>query len=378
MLFFVWRNWKYVNLLRHDWFRSPQYQHKVYSRTLMITQIPKEYRSDEGLVHLMSQLKLDGIKIAQEISCTAIGRILGDFPELIDQHNEAIKDLEKILVKYLRHGKMAHKRPTIRKGGFMCCGGRKLDAIEYYAKQIKYLRDQVDARRADIHNHIRQERKQRKERRGGPAGRTMGENYGFVTLKTVAEAHRIAREHSGNQKELGGAHIQLAPSPNDILWQNIKQDSVELASKRMFGFFLIGCLFIAYAAPTFLVSVFANLETIGAGVPAFHFIIDWKNSSSWTFSVVTGTIGPVLQSLFLLILPILIRRICKRQGVPTRSRLDRATTARYYFITTVWMLFFLSIFGVIYSTVNGLIHKVGHESAQQIYDELKESLPRGE
>lgn len=62
-MYFVWRNWQSMVLLRRKWFRSPAYQTKIYSRTLMVTHIRKDYRSDEGLLALMGQLKVDGIKI---------------------------------------------------------------------------------------------------------------------------------------------------------------------------------------------------------------------------------------------------------------------------------------------------------------------------
>ena len=39
----------------------------------MVTQIRKDYRSDAGLLALMGQLKVDGIKIGPEIDCTSIG-----------------------------------------------------------------------------------------------------------------------------------------------------------------------------------------------------------------------------------------------------------------------------------------------------------------
>jgi hypothetical protein len=111
--------------LRSDWFRSPAYQTKIYSRTLMVTQVRKDYRSDEGLLALMGQLKVDGIKIGPEIDCTSIGRRLQDFPAMVEDHNQAVQDLEKHLVKYLKGGKMAAKRPTYRKGGFLGIGGEK-------------------------------------------------------------------------------------------------------------------------------------------------------------------------------------------------------------------------------------------------------------
>jgi hypothetical protein len=39
----------------------------------MVTQVRKDYRSDEGLLALMGKLKVDGIKIGPLIDCTSIG-----------------------------------------------------------------------------------------------------------------------------------------------------------------------------------------------------------------------------------------------------------------------------------------------------------------
>lgn len=65
------------------------------------------------------------ICIGPEIDATAIGRRLEDFPEMVEDHNEAVKELEEYLVKYLKGGKMANKRPTLKKGGFLGIGGQK-------------------------------------------------------------------------------------------------------------------------------------------------------------------------------------------------------------------------------------------------------------
>lgn len=40
----------------------------------MVTQVRKDYRSDAGLLALMGQLKVDGIKIGPEIDYTSIGK----------------------------------------------------------------------------------------------------------------------------------------------------------------------------------------------------------------------------------------------------------------------------------------------------------------
>lgn len=275
---FVWRNWQFMVLLRYRWFRSPAYQGKIYSRTLMVTHVPKSYRNDEGLVHLISQLKVDGIKIRNDIEATCIGRRLGDFPELVDKHNKTVKELENVLVKYLKGGHTASKRPQARIGGRMGFGGEKVDAIDHYAKEIKVLRDKIDDRRAYIDSLERKERKARKTH-APPAAHIEGENYGFITFTTMAEAHRIARAHQGSLSELGGARLQLAPLPEDIVWQNISKETAEMASTRLSGWLLIGLVCFLNTLPLTGVALLANLASL-AGISPF--IASWQANSKWT------------------------------------------------------------------------------------------------
>ena len=61
-----------------------------------------------------------------------IGRRVGRLPELIEFHNDAVRELEKYLVRYLKGGKIGSKRPTITKGGFCGIGGKKYDAIDFF------------------------------------------------------------------------------------------------------------------------------------------------------------------------------------------------------------------------------------------------------
>ncbi|WVR08713.1 hypothetical protein IAU60_005771 [Kwoniella sp. DSM 27419] len=371
-MYLVWRNWQAMVLLRMRWFRSPAYQTKIYSRTLMVTQVRKDYRSDEGLLALMGLLKVDGIKIGPEIDCTSIGRRLEDFPEMVEDHNKAVSQLEEHLVKYLKDGKIGTTRPTIRKGGFLGIGGVKKDAIDYHAKEIKFLRDRIDAKRAAIDSLMRKERSARKKN-GKGASRIEGENYGFVTFKTIAEAHRIARSHRGRLKELHGAHLQLAPMPQDIVWQNISKDATEVGSKSTFGFVLIGIVCFLYTLPLLVVSLLANLSALTVYVP---FLASWKNSGGWgdwTFSLVSGILPSIISAGFGYFLPFIIRRISRYQGATTRSRLDRAVTARYFFFMIICNLVIYSLLSVVYTAIAQVVVEIGrHQSASAIFKQLEE------
>ena len=69
----------------------------------------------------------------------------------MEDHNEAVAELEKHLVKYLKGGKIGDKRPTLRKGGFLGVGGqKKVSTPKVYLTTGRYRlslpRNQVFAR----------------------------------------------------------------------------------------------------------------------------------------------------------------------------------------------------------------------------------------
>lgn len=124
---FVWFNWRQVVKLRNEWFRSPEYVQSFYARTLMVHQVPKKLQSDEGIRAIF-----ESVQVPYPTTSVHIGRKVGKLPELLNFHNETVKELEAVLVEYLKDGRIGKKRPLKRLGGFMCFGGKKVDAIDFY------------------------------------------------------------------------------------------------------------------------------------------------------------------------------------------------------------------------------------------------------
>jgi hypothetical protein len=114
--------------LRLSWFRSDEYLKSFYARTLMIMQVPKKLQSDPGLESLFADMRMP-----YPTTAVHIGRRVGRLPEMIEYHNQAVRDLEQVLVKYMKDGKLGKKRPTITIGGFLGFGGTKKDAIDFYS-----------------------------------------------------------------------------------------------------------------------------------------------------------------------------------------------------------------------------------------------------
>lgn len=127
VMFFVYINWVQIVRLRHDWFRSPEYAKSFYARTLAVMHVPKKLQSDEGIRSIF-----ESVQVPYPTTSVHINRRVENLPHMIEKHNDVVRELEHILVRYLRGGKIAKERPTIRLGGFWGMGGKKVDAIDFY------------------------------------------------------------------------------------------------------------------------------------------------------------------------------------------------------------------------------------------------------
>lgn len=122
---FIYVHWNAMVRVRRAWFRSPEYINSFYARTLMILGVPRKFQSDEGIRAIFQSTQ-----VPYPTTSVHVGRRVGNLPELIERHNDTVRELEHVLVTYLKGGNVANKRPTVRIGGG--CGGDKVDAIDYY------------------------------------------------------------------------------------------------------------------------------------------------------------------------------------------------------------------------------------------------------
>lgn len=136
---------------------------------------------------------LAGLGIPYPTTAVHIGRRVGHLPELVEAHNDAVRELEQVLTTYTKNGKLAAKRPVMRVGGFMGCGGNTVDTIDYMTARIKTYEDRVNTAR----DHI-SDRK--------------SEAYGFASFSAVPYAHVVARRL--RQKKIKGSGFELAPLPS--------------------------------------------------------------------------------------------------------------------------------------------------------------------
>jgi hypothetical protein len=125
VIFWTYRGYTGLIRLRRKYFQSVEYQGSMHSRTLLVSDVPRQNRSDQGLGQLASTFKPTSVHYSQ----AHIGRDMGDLPDLIEKHSNAVKKLEKYLAVYLKNpDKLPDKRPTCKPKG----KSQRIDAIDYY------------------------------------------------------------------------------------------------------------------------------------------------------------------------------------------------------------------------------------------------------
>jgi hypothetical protein len=123
----LYHHWIEMYHLRQQWFRSPEYQNAFYARTLMITNIPPKYRSEEGLWKIFQ-----GMELIHQVTSVHIGKAVGMLPELIETHNKNVEEFEQVIVSHLKKDPHGKRKSTVGVGGCCGLGGRRIDVIKLH------------------------------------------------------------------------------------------------------------------------------------------------------------------------------------------------------------------------------------------------------
>ncbi|PFH59943.1 hypothetical protein XA68_11682 [Ophiocordyceps unilateralis] len=332
---FLWTNYRSVLQLRRQYFETDDYQNSLHSRTLMLYDLPRQARSDEGIARI-----IDKVVPNSSFARTAVARNVKILPELIDEHAHAVRKLEKILARYLRNpAQLPASRPTCKpskkdRSFDTYPRKQKLDAIDYYTQRIRDLEIEIKEVRASV------------DRRG-----TMP--YGFASYSDMAEAHSIA--HACHRTKPEGATVTLAPPPSDIIWQNMSLSSASRRRRRWINNFWIVVLTLLWVGPNAMIAIFlVSLANLGKVWPAFQRSL---SESTVFWGMVQGIASPALMSLVYLVLPIIFRRLSIQAGDQTKTGRERHVLAKMYSFFVFNNLIVFSFFSTIWAFVAGVLDK---------------------
>ena len=246
-------------------------------------------------------------------------------PKLIEQHDEAVRELEQHLARYLKNpSRLPARRPTckVKKDDIATYGKGKVDAIDYLTDRIARLETSIKEVResVDMRNPM---------------------SYGFASYTRIEDAHAVA--YATKSKGPKGCDVYLAPKPHDILWQNL---SMSRRTRRVRAFWdgLWMVLFtIAFIIPNILTSVFLSDFS--------HLGLVWKtfqtnlNAHPTGWAIAQGILAPLVQTLMYMGVPIVFRRLFTHSGDVSKTSRERHVASRLYAFFVFNNLLVFSVFG---------------------------------
>lgn len=329
VMLFLWLNYRTIAKLKRSYFQNKEYQQSLHARSIWLTDIPRKDQSDEGILRIC-----DTVTSTPSLPHATIARQVKGLPDKIKEHEEAVRELESVLAKYLKNpDHLPANRPMMKP-----IGGAdrrnlpgKVDAIQYLTKRVENLEIQVRDMRQSI-------------------DKKSPEQYGFATYERIEDAHVVAFE--GRKKKPAGTRIRLAPRPHDLIWENLNLSKKSRARKRMVFSFWILILTLIYIVPNALIAAFlSNLGNLAAVWPAFKNTYE-ADRGLWQF--VQAVLSPALLSLIYLMLPIIFRRWSQNAGDLTKTDRERHVIQKLY----VFFVFNNLIVFSLFSTVFGFVTKV--------------------
>jgi len=303
--YFLWRNYIAITRLRRQYLQSPEYRLSLQSRTLLVSDIPPTYRTDEGILRIM-----DEAEQTSGLPRAAIGRNVKELPQLIERYEKSVRELESVLARYLKDpDRLPSSRPTCRpsKHERNYKAERKVDAIGYLTSKIR-----------DLEIEIRDVRESIDKRNAMP--------YGFASYEKIEDAHTVA--YAARRKRPHGSTIRLAPRPNDLIWTNLVLSKKARSWRRFVNNIWVAVLTLVWIAPNALIAMFiSDLSNLGSLWPAFQTQL---NAHQMTWSAVQGVASPAILSLVYVILPIIFRRLSIKAGDTTKTVREKHVTHRLY------------------------------------------------
>jgi len=327
---FLYINYRAVTRLRRAYFESSDYQNSLHSRTLMLRYLPQSSRTDEGLVQITEK-----VKHTDDPPRTAVARNTKDLPEIIEEYEETVHELEEYLAKYLVvPDRLPAKRPTCKpnKNDPAFKGQRKVDAIDYLTGRVKELGLEIDEIRESVD-----------KRNPLP--------YGFASYTHIEDAHAVA--WAARKKVPDGVSLVLAPKPTDLIWKNLSLSRGDGRWKSLWINFWIAVLTLLFIVPNVLSAIFlANLTHLGAVWPWFQNQM-YAHPTIW--SIIQGILAPLIQQLFYLFLPTIFRRLLLRSGDVTKTSRERHVLAKLYAFFVFNNLVVFSLFACAWAFIAAVV-----------------------
>ncbi|KAK3648733.1 hypothetical protein LTR56_001006 [Elasticomyces elasticus] len=133
----------------------------------------------------------------------------------------------------------------------------------------------------------------------------------------------------------------LHVAPHEILWPNMGLTTLARFIRVCIALVLFVGILILWAIPAFFLGILSQLESLRNNTKWLAWLKDWP---SWIISLISGPLTAILLALLVqLVVPALCRKLAVLCGVPTRSRREVVTQGFYFTFLIIELVLVTSI-----------------------------------
>lgn len=337
----LWYNYTKVLRLRRRVLHCTNYQTDLYNRTVMITDIPRKMRSNASLTMSLSKLNHPheapmSVFLSQSVS--------KELNELIQRHSELVKKYETCVA--------CNKELTAEQESLYIERKSKKPQAIALQKAITDLESAIAVKKnANTRNM---------------------NSYAFASFNSVRMAN-LAVKSLGTYKRknvnmtdgarcLSSCGIQIAPPPEQIVWNNLNLTSTERGTKQLVVNALYGVLLLFWIVPSAFIGCFiSNLSRLGSVWPAFGAAMSQHPT---LFAVLQGFLSPTITTLVFAVLPLLFRRMSHLQGKITRVEREQEVLRKLYAFFFLDNFFIFTLIGVVWDIVAQVLQQTHSAKAR--------------
>ncbi|KAI9145422.1 hypothetical protein BKA69DRAFT_1035523 [Paraphysoderma sedebokerense] len=318
---------EYVDLRQKYYFRDPLYLHSVHSKSLLVSGIPSNKRSDNGLAQEMSESGVTHFRNVNMV--TKVDKL----EELVLKREKQVFALEKLI--------QGHFKETLKQ---MPSWEEQIGSSSGTLPTSNMPNLQLPSEAHQMINEIKDLENQIHKLRSAMTYHPLF--AGFVTFGSAADSHGVAQALRGKTKN--GCEVELAPEPVDLIWSSLESDETMINRRKKITKLIVLAIVIGWAIPIIILTPFTQLNFLAQHLA---FVRSFIATYPKLAAAVESILVPLLFNLFMMFLPTIFRLLSKNTGVKSQTQLTSKTFRYLYAFYAVGFWLFFTVASVFLSII---------------------------
>jgi len=164
-------------------------------------------------------------------------------------------------------------------------------------------------------------------------------NSAFIQFNHQVAAHMACQSLSHHlPKQMAPRLVEI--DPNDVIWDNMSIPWWQIYIRVPVVIAIVVGMIVLWAIPVAFTATLSQLTTLAGSISWLHWILKLP---SWFRSFLQGVLPIAILSLLLFLLPLILRYLCKLQGIKSGMLIELAVQRYYFFFIFVQLFLVVTV-----------------------------------